>query len=139
MSLSRRDFIKVVSSGAVATTLTACGSDDNNTANAASFEHGVASGDPTQTQVIIWTRVTTQASYVDVSWQVSATEDFSSIEQSGTFTTDTSRDFTVKVDVQNLNPSSQYYYRFMVGENTSIVGMTQTLPEGSSIWRTNVL
>ncbi|HDM8240508.1 TPA: alkaline phosphatase D family protein, partial [Vibrio campbellii] len=92
---------------------------------------GVASGDPTQTQVIIWTRVTTEASYVDVSWQVSATEDFSSIEQSGTFTTDTSRDFTVKVDVQNLNPNTQYYYRFMVGEASSIVGITQTLPEGS--------
>ncbi|MCC8255052.1 alkaline phosphatase D family protein [Vibrio campbellii] len=131
MSLSRRDFIKAVSSGAVATTLTACGSDEKNTVTAASFEHGVASGDPTQTQVIIWTRVTTEASYVDVSWQVSATEDFSSIEQSGTFTTDTSRDFTVKVDVQNLNPNTQYYYRFMVGEASSIVGITQTLPEGS--------
>ncbi|MHB9955187.1 alkaline phosphatase D family protein [Vibrio campbellii] len=131
MSLSRRDFIKVVSSGAVATTLTACGSDDKNTVTTASFEHGVASGDPTQTQVIIWTRVTTEASYVDVSWQVSATEDFSSIEQSGTFTTDTSRDFTVKVDVQNLNPNTQYYYRFMAGEASSIVGITQTLPEGS--------
>ncbi|WP_404969623.1 alkaline phosphatase D family protein [Vibrio campbellii] len=131
MSLSRRDFIKAVSSGAVATTLTACGSDDKNTVTAASFEHGVASGDPTQTQVIIWTRVTTEASYVDVSWQVSATEDFSSIEQSGTFATDTSRDFTVKVDVQNLNPNTQYYYRFMVGEASSIVGITQTLPEGS--------
>ncbi|MFM2585314.1 alkaline phosphatase D family protein [Vibrio campbellii] len=131
MSLSRRDFIKAVSSGAVATTLTACGSDDKNTVTAASFEHGVASGDPTQTQVIIWTRVTTEASYVDVSWQVSATEDFSSIEQSGTFATDTSRDFTVKVDVQNLNPNTQYYYRFMVGDASSIVGITQTLPEGS--------
>ena len=131
MSLSRRDFIKVVSSGAVATTLTACGSDEKNTVTVASFEHGVASGDPTQTQVIIWTRVTTEASYVDVSWQVSATEDFSSIEQSGTFATDTSRDFTVKVDVQNLNPNTQYYYRFMVGEASSIVGITQTLPEGS--------
>ncbi|ABU71003.1 alkaline phosphatase D family protein [Vibrio campbellii] len=131
MSLSRRDFIKVLSSGAVATTLTACGSDDTNTVTDASFEHGVASGDPTQTQVIIWTRVTTEASYVDVSWQVSATEDFSSIEQSGTFATDTSRDFTVKVDVQNLNPNTQYYYRFMVGEASSIVGITQTLPEGS--------
>ena len=131
MSLSRRDFIKVVSSGAVATTLTACGSDDTNTVTDASFEHGVASGDPTQTQVIIWTRVTTEASYVDVSWQVSATEDFSSIEQSGTFATDTSRDFTVKVDVQNLNPNTQYYYRFMVGEASSIVGITQTLPVGS--------
>ncbi|UTZ31083.1 alkaline phosphatase D family protein [Vibrio campbellii] len=131
MSLSRRDFIKVVSSGAVATTLTACGSDDTNTVTDASFEHGVASGDPTQTQVIIWTRVTTEASYVDVSWQVSATEDFSSIEQSGTFATDTSRDFTVKVDVQNLNSNTQYYYRFMVGEASSTVGITQTLPEGS--------
>jgi alkaline phosphatase D len=131
MSLSRRDFIKVVSSGAVATTLTACGGDDNNAAVTSSFEHGIASGDPTQTQVIIWTRVTTAASYVDVAWQISRSEDFSIIEQSGTFATDTSRDFTVKVDVQNLNPSTQYYYRFMVGENTSSVGVTQTLPEGS--------
>lgn len=131
MSLSRRDFIKAVSSGAVATTLTACGSDDSDATPTGSFEYGVASGDPTQTQVIIWTRVTTAASYVDVTWQVSRTEDFSTVEQSGTFTTDTSRDFTVKVDVQNLNPSTQYYYRFMVGETTSIVGMTQTLPEGS--------
>ncbi|EKO3863728.1 alkaline phosphatase D family protein [Vibrio harveyi] len=131
MSLSRRDFIKAVSSGAVATTLTACGSDDSDATPTGSFEYGVASGDPTQTQVIIWTRVTTAASYVDVTWQVSRAEDFSTIEQSGTFATDTSRDFTVKVDVQNLNPSTQYYYRFMVGETTSIVGMTQTLPEGS--------
>ncbi|USD56141.1 alkaline phosphatase D family protein [Vibrio sp. SCSIO 43155] len=131
MSLSRRDFIKAVSSGAVATTLTACGSDDSDATPTGSFEYGVASGDPTQTQVIIWTRVTTAASYVEVTWQVSRSEDFSTVEQSGTFTTDTSRDFTVKVDVQNLNPSTQYYYRFMVGETTSIVGMTQTLPEGS--------
>ncbi|GBK99628.1 phosphodiesterase [Vibrio harveyi] len=130
MSLSRRDFIKAVSSGAVATTLTACGSDDSDATPTGSFEYGVASGDPTQTQVIIWSRVTTAASYVDVTWQVSRSEDFSTVEQSGTFTTDTSRDFTVKVDVQNLNPSTQYYYRFMVGETTSIVGMTQTLPEG---------
>ncbi|ELI0635188.1 alkaline phosphatase D family protein [Vibrio harveyi] len=131
MSLSRRDFIKAVSSGAVVTTLTACGSDDSDATPTGSFEYGVASGDPTQTQVIIWSRVTTAASYVDVTWQVSRSEDFSTVEQSGTFTTDTSRDFTVKVDVQNLNPSTQYYYRFMVGETTSIVGMTQTLPEGS--------
>ncbi|NMV21544.1 alkaline phosphatase, partial [Vibrio parahaemolyticus] len=83
---------------------------------AVTFEHGVASGDPTQTQVIIWTRVTTSASYADVSWQVSSNENFTDIVQSGTFATDTSRDFTVKVDVQNLNANSHYYYRFMVGD-----------------------
>ncbi|HCH2708035.1 TPA: alkaline phosphatase D family protein [Vibrio parahaemolyticus] len=128
MSLSRRDFMKVVSSTAVATCLIGCGSDDNESV-AVSFEHGVASGDPTQTQVIIWTRVTTAASYVDVSWQVASDMEFSNVVQSGIFTTDTGRDFTVKVDVQNLNANSQYYYRFMVGEMMSEVGQTQTLPE----------
>ncbi|HBH7907292.1 alkaline phosphatase D family protein [Vibrio parahaemolyticus] len=128
MSLSRRDFMKVVSSTAVATGLIGCGSDDNESV-AVSFVHGVASGDPTQTQVIIWTRVTTAASYVDVSWQVASDMEFSNVVQSGVFTTDTGRDFTVKVDVQNLNANSQYYYRFMVGEMMSEVGQTQTLPE----------
>ncbi|EHG1301830.1 alkaline phosphatase D family protein [Vibrio parahaemolyticus] len=128
MSLSRRDFMKVVSSTAVATGLIGCGSDDNESV-AVSFEHGVASGDPTQTQVIIWTRVTTAASYVDVSWQVASDMEFSNLVQSGVFTTDTGRDFTVKVDVQNLNANSQYYYRFIVGEMMSEVGQTQTLPE----------
>ncbi|WP_447030146.1 alkaline phosphatase D family protein [Vibrio parahaemolyticus] len=128
MSLSRRDFMKVVSSTAVATGLIGCGSDDNESVTV-SFEHGVASGDPTQAQVIIWTRVTTAASYVDVSWQVASDMEFSNVVQSGVFTTDTGRDFTVKVDVQNLNANSQYYYRFMVGEMMSEVGQTQTLPE----------
>ncbi|ENP0849024.1 alkaline phosphatase D family protein [Vibrio parahaemolyticus] len=128
MSLSRRDFMKVVSSTAVATGLIGCGSYDNESV-AVSFEHGVASGDPTQTQVIIWTRVTTAASYVDVSWQVASDIEFLNVVQSGVFTTDTGRDFTVKVDVQNLNANSQYYYRFMVGEMMSEVGQTQTLPE----------
>ncbi|MBM4867188.1 alkaline phosphatase D family protein [Vibrio parahaemolyticus] len=128
MSLSRRDFMKVVSSTAVATGLIGCGSDDNESV-AVSFVHGVASGDPTQTQVIIWTRVTTAASYVDVSWQVASDMEFLNVVQSGVFTTDTGRDFTVKVDEQNLNANSQYYYRFIVGEMMSEVGQTQTLPE----------
>ncbi len=128
MSLSRRDFMKVVSSTAVATGLIGCGSDDNESV-AVSFEHGVASGDPTQAQVIIWTRVTTAASSVDVTWQVASDMEFSNVVQSGVFTTDTGRDFTVKVDLQNLNANSQYYYRFMVGEMMSEVGQTQTLPE----------
>ncbi|EJG2371983.1 TPA: alkaline phosphatase [Vibrio parahaemolyticus] len=128
MSLSRRDFMKVVSSTAVATGLIGCGSDDNESV-AVSFEYGVASGDPTQAQVIIWTRVTTAASYVDVTWQVASDMEFSNVVQSGVFTTDTGRDFTVKVDVQNLNANSQYYYRFMVGEMMSEVGQTKTLPE----------
>ena len=105
MSLSRRDFMKAASSTAIVTGLVGCGSDASESA-AVTFDHGVASGDPTQTQVIIWTRVTTSASYADVSWQVSSNENFTDIVQSGTFATDTSRDFTVKV-VTSFNSSSE--------------------------------
>ena len=129
MSLSRRDFIKAATSTAVATGLIGCNSDSSEVST--SFQHGVASGDPTQTQVIIWTRITTTASNADVTWQVSPQSDFSNIVQSGVFNTDTSRDFTVKVDVTNLNPSTQYFYRFMVGDVVSMTGVTQTLAEGS--------
>ena len=57
MSISRRDFMKAVSSTAVTAGLIGCGSDSSELV-VGSFDHGVASGDPTQTQVIIWTRVT---------------------------------------------------------------------------------
>lgn len=130
MSISRRDFMKAVSSTAVTAGLIGCGSDSSELV-VGSFDHGVASGDPTQTQVIIWTRVTTDADYADVTWQVASDEGFSDVVQSGVFTTDTSRDFTVKVDVKNLNPNTHYYYRFMVGEVVSGVGETKTLPDES--------
>ncbi|MDV6250833.1 alkaline phosphatase D family protein [Vibrio sp. EA2] len=130
MSFSRRDFMKAVSSTAVATGLIGCGSDSSELV-VVTFDYGVASGDPTQTQVIIWTRVTTEADYVDVTWQVASDEGFSDVVQSGVFTTDTSRDFTVKVDVQNLSANSHYYYRFMVGEAVSGIGETKTLPDES--------
>lgn len=125
MSLSRRDFMKVASSTVLTTSLVGCGSDNKPVA----FKHGVASGDPTQNQVIIWTRVTTKNSYVDVAWQVASNADFSDVVQSGVFTTDTSRDFTVKVDVQNLNPNTHYFYRFMIGKKVSVIGETKTLPD----------
>ena len=53
MSLSRRDFIKAMSSTAVATGLVGCNSDDDTLVASAAFEHGVASGDPTQSLSLI--------------------------------------------------------------------------------------
>ncbi|NOH67727.1 alkaline phosphatase D family protein [Vibrio rotiferianus] len=131
MSLSRRDFIKAMSSTAVATGLVGCNSDDDTLVASAAFEHGVASGDPTQSQVIIWTRVSTEAANVDVEWQVASDMNFSDVVQQGVFSTDTSRDFTVKVDVMNLNANTKYYYRFLVGDASSVIGETHTLPEGA--------
>ena len=93
------------------------------------FYHGVASGDPLADKVIIWTRVTTQYhKTVSVQWEVSITEDFSKIDHSGIMSTDSTRDYTVKVDVSGLSPATKYYYRFISSGKTSPIGRTKTLP-----------
>lgn len=99
------------------------------------FYHGVASGDPLQSQVIIWTRVTpdsgTTGNGVSGNWYVATDTGMTNLVQQGVFTTDSSVDFTVKVDVQNLNPGTTYYYMFTTGGVNSIRGRTRTLPVGN--------
>jgi alkaline phosphatase D len=97
----------------------------------ASFEHGVASGDPLADRVVIWTRVTPGSrDIVPVHWEVAQDSRFRRVVQHGHTFTDESVDFTVKVDVERLRPGRTYYYRFQVGRARSPVGRTKTLPKG---------
>ncbi|WP_335923806.1 alkaline phosphatase D family protein [Shewanella indica] len=135
-NFSRRDFIALSAKGVGAAVLSyglmGCSSDNDDNTVAADFFHGVASGDPTQDAVIIWTRVTPQtAGDVRVSWQVSRDGAFSDLVTTGEMVTNAERDYTVKVDAIGLESGSRYFYRFMTGDKTSTVGMTKTLPEGA--------
>ena len=68
------------------------------------FAHGVASGDPDRTSVVIWTRVSGIDAPADVGWEVAGDGDFQDVVASGRFITDRDRDHTVKVVVDNLAP-----------------------------------
>lgn len=93
------------------------------------FQHGIASGDPTQTSVLIWTRVTPEAEGpISVAWGVARDSGFKDVVKRGTFNTGPERDYTVKVDVQGLEPGQLYYYWFSVGRTSSPGGATRTLP-----------
>ncbi len=97
------------------------------------FAHGVASGDPASRSIILWTRITPNeptAGAAEIIWEMDQDQDFGSLSVSGTVTTNAARDWTVKVDAQDLDPGKVYYYRFRLGDETSPVGMTKTLPEG---------
>lgn len=98
----------------------------------APFYHGVASGDPLSDRVILWTRYTPDATAdpVTVNWEVATDTGFSNVVQNGTFGTDNSRDWTVKVDVTGLQPNMWYYYRFEYNGDYSLVGRTRTAPTG---------
>lgn len=96
------------------------------------FYHGVASGDPLSDRVIIWTRLTPNftSGPVSVDWAMATDTGMTNIVRSGTVVTDSSRDYTVKVDVDSLTPNSWYYYRFTQNNRKSLTGRTRTAPVG---------
>ncbi len=99
---------------------------------AASFEHGVASGDPLTDRVILWTRVTPEsAGNIRVNWEIATDADFTDIVNSGAGTTSADVDYTLKVDADGLEPGTRYHYRFSSGDAVSPAGTTRTLPIGA--------
>ncbi|MCP4120233.1 MAG: T9SS type A sorting domain-containing protein [Bacteroidetes bacterium] len=102
----------------------------------APFYHGVASGDPLSDRVVIWTRITPVEEISDtnilVNWQFATDNLFQNIIQTGNSTTDSSLDYTVKVDVSGLSSDTYYHYRFHdLQGNFSAQGRTRTLPVGN--------
>ena len=105
------------------------------------FLHGVASGDPLPTAVVLWTRVTPSADAtpgsakgerVRVVWEIATDESFTTLVRTGHMSTGTERDHTVSVDATGLTPATRYAYRFRSGGRVSPTGWTRTAPEPSS-------
>jgi alkaline phosphatase D len=92
--------------------------------------------DPLEDRVIIWTRAAPSASIfvrapVQIRWEVASDTQFKHIVTCGTVFTSDEIDYTVKVDVKGLKPSTVYFYRFTAldGSNQmSVTGRTKTLP-----------
>jgi len=97
----------------------------------APFYHGVASGDPLTDRVILWTRITSTNTSETVGWQIATDTTFATVINSGSVTTDSTTDYTVKVDATGLQPGNWYYYRFSNNGTYSIVGRTRTMPTGN--------
>lgn len=96
---------------------------------AQTFEYGVASGDPLQDRVILWTRVTGDGSdLIPVRWQAALDSSFERIVAEGEAEARAENDFTVHVDALLPYPSTTYYYRFYAMNVWSMVGRTRTAP-----------
>lgn len=94
------------------------------------FQHGVASGDPDQHSVVLWTRITSVQPQSLVSWEIAESADFQRVVDRGEFATNAYRDFTVKVLATQLKPGVHYWYRFRAEGQYSPIGRTKTLPVG---------
>lgn len=100
------------------------------------FPLGVASGDPSPSGFVIWTRV---APYplqggglgrrvITVSWTVSSDPFFHNIVQTGSVLATPADGHAVKVVVAGLQGNRHYWYRFSALGETTRVGRTKTFP-----------
>jgi alkaline phosphatase D len=127
--VTRRSFIGTsTTAGAVLASQVTGAATQSQTARL--FQHGVASGDPLQDRVILWTRVSPQnTAPVAVHWVIAHDPELREVLNQGVVTALPARDFTVKVDALGLSPGHTYYYRFDAAGQESPVGRTRTLPE----------
>jgi alkaline phosphatase D len=96
------------------------------------FTHDVASGEPRQRSVMLWTRyVPGRGGSGRLSWEVSPSADFGRIVAQGSVTAAEEHDHCVKPVARGLAPGRWYFYRFRDAAGAwSPVGRTRTLPEG---------
>jgi len=93
------------------------------------FRHSVASGDPLQDRVMLWTRVSTDGTKpVELSWRVARDDQLRDVVRRGEAASDPEADQTVHVDVDDLEPATTYYYGFEALGEQSPVARTRTLP-----------
>lgn len=126
-TITRRTTLSALSAAAAATAMPALGKAVG--AARDMFRHGIASGDPDATSVVLWTRISGVESAA-VDWEVATDPGFARVVKSGQINTGPERDFTVKALAEGLQPGAQYYYRFRTKGVTSPVGRTRTLPVG---------
>jgi alkaline phosphatase D len=148
--VGRRDFLRrsgaAMLAAAAVPLLQACGGGGGDSGSdgagtpqtgTAGFLHGVASGDPLANAVILWTRVTPPGNGsgnapVSVDFFVATDPGMNALVKTGRVSTDASRDYTVKVDADGLQPNTTYYYRFSTAGTMSPMGRTKTLPVGDT-------
>jgi alkaline phosphatase D len=143
-TLNRRDFLQQTALGSLifstilvgssCSTDPAPGPSDPN--QQGSFGHGVASFDPTDSQVILWTRVTpanTATTSVRLTYQLATDSGFRTVVKTESVEALATDDFTVSIDLSGLTSNTAYFYRFTITgtDTSSVVGETRTLPRGT--------
>jgi alkaline phosphatase D len=102
------------------------------------FTLGVASGDPLSDAVVIWTRLAPSpldpdggmpSRSVQVYWEVARDDKFRRVDRRGLAWAHPESAHSIHVDVQDLKPGREYFYRFFAGKDWSPAGRTRTAPD----------
>lgn len=100
----------------------------------APFPYGVASGEPHPDSVVLWTAVEPGGGDpVTLEWALARDMAFAEIVAVGEVVAEGSAAHTAQLEVDGLEPSTTYYYRFTAPDGaSSTVGRTRTAPAGAT-------
>ncbi len=108
----------------------------------APFTLGVASGDPTSSGVVLWTRLAPKPlepfggmnpELVEVSWVLSEDEACKKVFREGKALATPQLGHSVHVELEGLLSDQVLYYKFRAGDAESPVGRTRTMPAGDTM------
>ena len=100
--------------------------------NARGFTHGVASGEPDSSSVLLWTRYVSD-SETRLRVEIATDTLFTRVVAASEALATPERDFTARTVMTGLAPGRWYFYRFIAPDGrTSQVGRTRTLPVGET-------
>lgn len=153
--LSRRTFVLggLAAAGAVAVPLSASTARSQPGILATipyPFKLGVASGEPDDSSVVLWTRLAPSPLNADglggmgsgdvtVDWQVSTNDKFTNVVSSGSVAARSASAHSVHVVAGGLAPDADYFYRFRAQGHISPVGRTRTAPAVGTFGRDLVM
>ena len=100
------------------------------------FTLGVASGDPTATGIVLWTRLAPEptdptslgARSIPVGWRVATDERMRHVVTRGAAWAAAELAHSVHVEVDGLRPGNDYFYQFDVRNEESAIGHFRTAP-----------
>lgn len=105
------------------------------------FTLGVASGHPTDSSVVLWSRLAPDPYALDgglsdvhqqgipVRWELAKDADFAQVVDRGVAMARAESAYSVHATASGLEANSWYFYRFHAGSHISGVGRTRTLPD----------
>ncbi|WP_165073268.1 alkaline phosphatase D family protein [Paludisphaera rhizosphaerae] len=101
------------------------------------FSLGVATGEPTESGVVLWTRLAPSPldpdggmppEAVEVAWEIATDDGMRDVVRSGKTVATPQLAHSVHVEAEGLQPDRWYWYRFKVGDAISPIGRTRTTP-----------
>jgi alkaline phosphatase D len=140
--ISRRTLLRTGGSFAAGVTLVGLAGVRAYAQSSYPFTLGVASGDPSQNGVVLWTRLAPDplavggglpAEPYEVRYEVAKDDGFQKIIRSGSTVALPDEAHSVRIELDDLGPRHECFYRFKAGNDISRTGRTRTTPPGNAM------